>query len=39
MSALSPFAQKVQQWLLANGSDATIVEHEEPSRTAATAAP
>jgi len=38
MSALSPSAQKVQQWLLANGSEATIVEHENPGRTAAEAA-
>lgn len=38
MSALSPSAQKVQQWLLAKGSDATIVEHENPGRTAAEAA-
>ena len=38
MSTLSPSAQKVQQWLRANGSDATIVEHEHPGRTAAEAA-
>ena len=38
MSALSPSAQKVQQWLLAHGSDASIVEHENPGRTAAEAA-
>ena len=38
MSTLSPSAQRVQQWLRANGSDATIVEHEHPGRTAAEAA-
>lgn len=38
MSGLSPSAQKVQQWLLANGSDATIVEYDNPGRTAVEAA-
>ena len=38
MSGLSPSAHKVQQWLHANGSDATIIEHKSPGRTAANAA-
>lgn len=38
MSTLSPSAPKVQRWLRPNGSIATIVEHEHPSRTAAEAA-
>ena len=38
MSALSSSAQKVQQWPLANGSDAAIIEHENPGHTAAEAA-
>ena len=38
MPVLSPSAQKVQQWLLAHGSDAVIIEHENPGRTAAEAA-
>lgn len=38
MFELSPSAQKVQQWLHANGSDAAIIEHENPGRTAAEAA-
>ena len=38
MSTLSPSAQRVQQWLRANGSDATIAEHEHSGRTAAEAA-
>ena len=36
MSALSPSAQKVQQWLQANGSDAVIVEHENATQHANT---
>ncbi len=38
MSALSPSEQRVQQWLQSNGSDAAVVEHENPGRTAAEAA-
>ena len=38
MSGLSPSAHKVQQWLQANGCDATIIEHKNPGRTAAEAA-
>ena len=38
MSTLSSSAPKVQQWLRANGSIATIAEHEHPGRTAAEAA-
>lgn len=38
MSVLSSSAPKVQQWLRANGSDTTIIEHENPGRTAAEAA-
>lgn len=38
MSALSASAQKVQDALIALGSDAVVVEHENPGRTAAEAA-
>lgn len=38
MSALSPSAQKVQQWLQDNGSDARVIEYANPGRTAAEAA-
>lgn len=38
MSALSSSAQRVQDALVALGSDAIVVEHENPGRTAAEAA-
>ena len=38
MSTLSSSAPKVQPWLRANGSIATIAEPEHPGRTAAEAA-
>ena len=38
MPALSSSAQKVQDALIALGSDAVVVEHENPGRTAAEAA-
>ena len=38
MSALSSSAQKVQDALVALGSNAVVVEHENPGRTAAEAA-
>ncbi|HQA35244.1 MAG TPA: YbaK/EbsC family protein, partial [Casimicrobium huifangae] len=38
MPSLSPSAQKVQDWLAANGSAAQVIELEHPGRTAAEAA-
>lgn len=38
MSGLSVSAQKVQQWLLTHGIDVTIIEYENPGRTAHEAA-